>query len=80
LSKFPFLTCSQAEAKATRLFIVVIAALHAGLALTFKIMFFNYYAIAKIGADLPIPGVDDPATNTTTTAATLMHRAFTALF
>jgi hypothetical protein len=56
---------SQAEAKATRLIIIIVAALHAGLALTFKVLFFSYYVIDKIGADLPLPGGDSPAVNTT---------------
>ncbi|KAF8654802.1 hypothetical protein AX16_003371 [Volvariella volvacea WC 439] len=56
---------ATAEAKATRLIVIVIAALHAGLALTFKVLFFSYYVIDKIGADIPIPGGEDPATNST---------------
>ncbi|KAF7967054.1 hypothetical protein HWV62_35983 [Athelia sp. TMB] len=35
----------SAEAKATRLFIIAIAALHAGLALSFKVLFFSYYVV-----------------------------------
>ena len=56
---------AQAEAKATRLLIVVLAMLHLGMALSFKILFFSYYVIEKIGADIPIPGGDLPGTNTT---------------
>ncbi|KAJ7594378.1 hypothetical protein C8J56DRAFT_1012646 [Mycena floridula] len=33
---------ASAEAKATRLIIIVLAVLHAGIALTFKVLFFNY--------------------------------------
>lgn len=35
----------KAEAKPTRLIIILIAALHAGLALTFKVLFFSYYVV-----------------------------------
>ncbi|KAE9402652.1 Yip1-domain-containing protein [Gymnopus androsaceus JB14] len=51
---------ASAEAKATRLLIIVIAVLHAGLALVFKVLFFGYYVVDKIGMDLPLPGGDDP--------------------
>ncbi|KAG6865225.1 hypothetical protein C0991_004348, partial [Blastosporella zonata] len=67
---------ASAEAKATRLIIIAVAVLHAALALTFKILFFSYYVIDKIGADIPIPGGDSPATNTT---AALVRRAFSLL-
>ena len=53
--------------------IVAIAILHAGLALTFKVLFFSYYVVEKIGMDIPLPGGDSPATNTT---AALVGRAF----
>ncbi|KAF8639227.1 hypothetical protein AX17_001712 [Amanita inopinata Kibby_2008] len=53
---------ASAEAKATRLLIVVLVLLHFGLALTFKVMFFSYYVVKKIGADLPLPGGDAPGT------------------
>jgi len=43
---------SSAEAKPMRLFIVVIAALHAALALTFKMLFFSYYVVK---AKDPVP-------------------------
>ncbi|KAG6337017.1 hypothetical protein ID866_2077 [Astraeus odoratus] len=47
---------ASADAKATRLLIIVICALHAMLALTFKIMFFSYYVVTDTapGTD-PIP-------------------------
>lgn len=35
----------QAEAKSMRLIIIIVAALHAGLALSFKVLFFNYYVV-----------------------------------
>jgi len=44
---------ASAEAKSMRLFIIVIAALHAGLALTFKVLFFSYYVVK---ANDPVPG------------------------
>lgn len=40
----PF-TLFQAEAKPTRLIIILIGVLHAGLALTFKVLFFSYYVV-----------------------------------
>ncbi|KAG7451571.1 Yip1-domain-containing protein [Guyanagaster necrorhizus] len=51
---------ASAEAKATRLIIIAITVLHAGLALSFKVLFFSYYVIDKIGADIPLPGGDEP--------------------
>jgi len=62
---------ATAEAKATRLLIIVLVLLHLALALTFKVMFFSYYVIDKIGLDLPLPGGDAPGGNVghnTTTA------------
>ncbi|KAF5392737.1 hypothetical protein D9757_000871 [Collybiopsis confluens] len=50
----------QAEAKATRLLIIVIGVLHAALALVFQVLFFSYYVVEKIGVDIPIPGGDNP--------------------
>ncbi|KAI5991717.1 hypothetical protein EDC04DRAFT_1338221 [Pisolithus marmoratus] len=44
---------ASADAKATRLLIILVAALHAALALTFKIIFFSYYVVADTG-----PGAD----------------------
>jgi len=64
---------ATAEAKATRLLIVAIAILHAGLALTFKVLFFSYYVVDKIGVDIPLPGGDTPAANAT---VSLVQRAF----
>ncbi|PPR03408.1 hypothetical protein CVT24_012703 [Panaeolus cyanescens] len=52
---------ASAEAKAMRLLIILLAALHFGLALSFKILFFNYYINnTKVGGDLPLPGGDLP--------------------
>jgi hypothetical protein len=48
---------ASAEAKATRLIILVLAAIHFGIALSFKVLFFSYYVVDKIGADITIPGV-----------------------
>ncbi|KAJ8597689.1 Yip1-domain-containing protein [Rhizopogon salebrosus TDB-379] len=48
---YPILT--MADAKATRLLIIAVGALHAGLALTFKVLFFSYYVVHEIG-----PGTD----------------------
>ncbi|KAJ7510615.1 hypothetical protein B0H11DRAFT_1955470 [Mycena galericulata] len=47
---------SSAEAKATRLLIIVIAVLHAALALTFQVLFFSYYVVPPKGPALEIPG------------------------
>ncbi|KAF6746025.1 Yip1 domain family protein [Ephemerocybe angulata] len=54
---------ASAEAKATRLLIILLAVLHLGLALSFKILFFNYYVIENTGPDISIPGIghDGPA-------------------
>ncbi|KAG6810441.1 hypothetical protein H0H92_011860, partial [Tricholoma furcatifolium] len=65
---------ATAEAKATRLIIVVVAVLHAALALTFKVVFFSYYVVEKIGADIPLPGGDAP-----TTTGALVKRALFSL-
>jgi len=49
----------------------VLVLLHLALALTFKVMFFSYYVIDKIGLDLSLPGGDAPGGNVghnTTTA------------
>ncbi|KAL1707228.1 hypothetical protein EV121DRAFT_256084 [Schizophyllum commune] len=51
---------ASAEAKSLRLVVVAIFILHAALALTFKVMFFSYYVVDKIGYDIPVPGGDDP--------------------
>ncbi|KAF9453357.1 Yip1-domain-containing protein [Macrolepiota fuliginosa MF-IS2] len=60
---------ASAEAKATRLLIIVLGVLHFGLALTFKVLFFGYYVVDKIGADVPLPGGDMPGPGGNTTAS-----------
>ncbi|KAL0945975.1 hypothetical protein HGRIS_012253 [Hohenbuehelia grisea] len=62
MNVYPIL--AMAEAKATRLLIIVIALLHAGIALTFKILFFSYYVSDAIGPDLPVPGGAAPGNST----------------
>jgi len=56
---------ASAEAKATRLLIIILAAIHLGIAITFKVLFFSYYVIDKIGGDIPLPGGDAGTGNTT---------------
>lgn len=41
--------------------ILVLAAIHLGIAITFKVLFFSYYVVEKIGGDIPIPGSDVPS-------------------
>jgi protein YIPF1/2 len=63
----------QAEAKATRLLIIIIVVLHAGLALTFQVMFFSYYVV-KLGPDVTIPGTGPIGSgNSTTTVTSAIH-------
>jgi hypothetical protein len=70
---------SQAEHKYLRGLIILVAVLHAGLALTFKVLFFGYY-IKEIGPKDPLgtaPGSGTPSSpgdssgNGTTTAAAM---------
>ncbi|KDR77022.1 hypothetical protein GALMADRAFT_225171 [Galerina marginata CBS 339.88] len=56
---------ASAEAKATRLLIIILAAIHLGIAITFKVLFFSYYVVDKIGGDISIPGGDAGTGNTT---------------
>ncbi|KAF4613140.1 hypothetical protein D9613_010984 [Agrocybe pediades] len=56
---------ASAEAKATRLIILFLGAVHLGIAITFQVMFFSYYVVDKIGADIPFPGSDAGTGNTT---------------
>jgi len=56
---------ASAEAKATRLIILILAAVHFGIAISFKVLFFNYYVIDKIGGDITIPGVPTGGNSTT---------------
>ena len=57
----------EAEAKVTRLIILVLAVIHFGIAISFKVLFFSYYVVDKIGVDITIPGVPTGGGNTTTT-------------
>ena len=41
----------------TRLIIILLGAIHFGIALSFKVLFFSYYVVDKIGGDIAIPGV-----------------------
>ncbi|KAH9474570.1 Protein YIPF1 [Psilocybe cubensis] len=52
LNVYPIL--ASAEAKATRLLIILLAALHTGIAIAFKVLFFSYYIKVLDGA----PGGD----------------------
>ncbi|KAJ7235152.1 hypothetical protein B0H12DRAFT_1141980 [Mycena haematopus] len=69
---------ASAEAKATRLIIIIIAALHAGLAITFKVLFFNYYIIAPEAPPVPSPQPSAPSTpgNETTVPEVLRRLLF----
>lgn len=46
----------QAESKATRALVIIIALLHAALALTLKVLFFSYYIVKQIGVKDPLGG------------------------
>jgi hypothetical protein len=83
LTLIGILTCipSQAEAKATRLLLIIIVALHAGLAITFKVLFFSYYIVAAPGSDpnapvsTPSPSSSAPAgAGNKTTVSEVMRR------
>ncbi|KZV95999.1 Yip1 domain family protein [Exidia glandulosa HHB12029] len=59
---------ATAEAKAARLLVIIVAVLHAALAISFQVLFFSYYPVDPIGPG--IPGIDQPigggtGTNTT---------------
>ncbi|EPT02880.1 hypothetical protein FOMPIDRAFT_1022735 [Fomitopsis schrenkii] len=45
---------ASADAKSVRLIIVLLALMHLGIALSFKILFFSYYALKEIGPADPI--------------------------
>ncbi|KAI0921534.1 hypothetical protein AcW2_006475 [Taiwanofungus camphoratus] len=47
---------ASADAKAVRLIIILLVALHAALALSFKVLFFDYYVVKEIGPQDPVPG------------------------
>jgi len=51
---YPVLASS--EAKATRALVLIIALLHAALALTLKVLFFSYYIVKPIGVQDPLGG------------------------
>jgi hypothetical protein len=53
LSLFHITVGLQAEHKATRLLILLIIVFQAAIALTFKVMFFNYYVVKEIGPNDP---------------------------
>ncbi|CAE6451312.1 unnamed protein product [Rhizoctonia solani] len=55
---------ASADQKPARLIIVVLAVLHAAIALTFKVLFFSYYIVPQIGGKDPIGG-SEPVKNTT---------------
>ncbi|KAJ7291813.1 hypothetical protein C8J57DRAFT_1113670, partial [Mycena rebaudengoi] len=72
---------SSAEAKATRLIIILIAVLHAGLAITFQVLFFSYYiqgpAASEPAAPSPEPDMGMPtAGNNTSAAVEMLRRMF----
>ncbi|KAJ7921373.1 hypothetical protein B0H13DRAFT_2230605 [Mycena leptocephala] len=68
---------ASAEAKATRLLIIVIAALHAGLAITFKVLFFSYYIVVKAaGDDAPVSESSPPGAPGNETSAPEMLKRF----
>ncbi|KAI0663068.1 Yip1-domain-containing protein [Cubamyces menziesii] len=46
---------ATADAKPVRLIIILLAALHAGVALCFKILFFSYYVVKEVGPQDPLP-------------------------
>ncbi|KAJ7083435.1 hypothetical protein C8R44DRAFT_992000 [Mycena epipterygia] len=63
---------SSADAKATRLFIILIAALHAGLALTFQLLFFSYYINPGTGE----PEAEAPGSGNETVVEEMLRRLF----
>ena len=62
----------QAESKAARLLVVIVAILHAALALSFKFLFFSYYVVHEIGIQDPYG--EQPATDPTTAARAAMFK------
>nr|GAT60782.1 predicted protein [Mycena chlorophos] len=73
---------ATAEAKATRLLIIIIAALHLGLAIAFKVLFFSYYIIPPPSGD-PIPNgpgteIGTPVGDTTTSSAAAVETTVSA--
>jgi len=55
---YPIIT--SATHKSARLLIPVLIVLHAGVALTFKVLFFSYYILEGLGPEDPIPGAEQP--------------------
>lgn len=55
---------ASADQKPTRLIVVVLVALHAAIALTFKVLFFSYYIVPAIGGKEPL-GESGPPKNST---------------
>ncbi|KAB5590225.1 Protein YIPF1 [Ceratobasidium theobromae] len=55
---------ASADQKPARLIIVALAALHAAIALTFKVLFFSYYIVPAIGGKEPLGGTG-PGKNST---------------
>ncbi|KAJ7452271.1 hypothetical protein FB451DRAFT_1145336 [Mycena latifolia] len=51
---------ATADSKSPRLLVLVLLALHAGLALSFKVLFFNYYVVAPAGPPADLPGTGGP--------------------
>ena len=68
-----FCSFREAEAKVTRLIILVLAAIHLGIAISFKVLFFSYYVVDKIGGDIDIPGVSIGGGGTTTPRWTWLY-------
>lgn len=52
----------QAEAKSTRLLVIIIAVLHAALAISFQFLFFSYYPLEATGGEQPVQSGEPPAT------------------
>jgi len=46
---------AAADAKPVRLLVILLVVLHAALALSYKVLFFSYYAVKEIGVKDPIP-------------------------
>ena len=63
----------QADQKAIRLIAIVLVLMHAALALCFKVLFFSYYAVKKIG---PADPIDPPIPAEGPSANTLLERLF----
>ncbi|QRW13312.1 protein YIPF1 [Ceratobasidium sp. AG-Ba] len=57
---------ASADQKPARLIIIVLAALHAAIALTFKVLFFSYYIVPAIGGKDPIAGTGPGKPNNST--------------